>query len=35
MTLIDIRRVCTITEEIRRETGPAPAMCLSARPYSP
>jgi len=24
MSLIEIRRICTITEEIRRETGPAP-----------
>ena len=29
MSLIDIRRICTITEEIRRETGPAPGHVLS------
>ncbi len=28
MWLIDIRRICTITEEIRRETGPAPGHLL-------
>ncbi len=28
MSLIDIRRICTITEEIRRETGPAPGHVL-------
>jgi Amino acid synthesis len=27
-SLIDIRRICTITEEIRRETGPAPGHLL-------
>jgi hypothetical protein len=42
MNLIDIRRIATITEEIRRETGPAPGrmqrraavLCVMTNPYA-